>query len=63
MLRGIMAGDVILRPDPVKEPVTVAISIDVLRSFTATGTGWEARLDGALRQWLEEHPLSLPKAS
>ena len=52
-----------IRPDPVKEPVTVAISTDVLRSFTASGAGWEARLDGALRQWLKEHPLSLPKAS
>ncbi len=49
------------RPDPVKKPVTVALSTDILDRFTATGEGWEARVDTALRQWLEEHPL--PKAS
>ena len=50
-----------IRPDPVKKPVTVAPSADILDRFTATGEGWEARVDTALRQWLEEHPL--PKAS
>ncbi len=52
-----------IRPDPVKQPVTVDLSTDVLERFTATGEGWEARVDGALRQWLQEHPLPLPKAS
>ncbi len=56
-----MAGNVTFRPDPVKKPVTVALSTDILDRFTATGEGWEARVDTALRQWLEEHPL--PKAS
>ncbi len=46
-----------------KKPVTVDLSADVLERFTATGEGWETRVDGALRQWLEEHPLPLPKAS
>ncbi len=60
-LRELMAGNVTFRPDPVKKPVTVALSTDILDRFTATGEGWEARVDTALRQWLEEHPL--PKAS
>ena len=52
-----------IRPDPVKKPVTVALSSDVLERFTATGEGWESRVDAALRQWLEEHPLPMAKAS
>ncbi|HLI77608.1 MAG TPA: BrnA antitoxin family protein [Acidobacteriaceae bacterium] len=52
-----------IRPDPVKKPVTVALSADILDRFTATGEGWESRVDAALRQWLEEHTLPLPKAS
>ena len=62
-LQEIMAGNVVFRPDPVKKAVTVAISTDILDRFTATGEGWEARVDTALRQWLQEHPLLLPKAS
>jgi uncharacterized protein (DUF4415 family) len=50
------------RPDPVKKPVTVALSSDVLERFTATGEGWESRVDDALRQWLEEHPLPVERA-
>ena len=61
VLREIMAGNFTYRPDPVKKPVTMALSSDVLERFTATGEGWETRVDAALRQWLEEHPL--PKAS
>lgn len=53
------------RPDPVKKPVTMALSSDVLERFTAIGEGWEARVDAALRQWLDEHdgPTELAKAS
>ncbi len=62
VLREIMAGNVTIRPDPVKKPVTVALSSDVLERFTATGEGWESRVDAALRQWLEEHPLPVEHA-
>ena len=58
-----MSGNVVFRPDPLKKPITVALSADILDRFTVTGEGWEARLDTALRQWLEEHALPLPKAS
>ena len=51
-----------IRPDPVKKPVTVALSSDVLERFTATGEGWEARVDAALRQWREEHPVAMEHA-
>ncbi len=62
VLRELMAGNVTFRPDPVKKPVTVALSSNVLERFTATGEGWESRVDAALRQWLEEHPLAVEHA-
>ncbi len=51
-----------IRPHSVKKPVTMALSSDVLERFTATGEGWEARVDAALRQWLEEHPKPVEHA-
>jgi uncharacterized protein (DUF4415 family) len=46
-----------------KKPVTVSLSSDVLAKFEKTGEGWETRVDDALRQWLEEHPVELAEAS
>ncbi len=37
VLRELMAGNVTIRPDPVKKPVTMALSSGVLQRFTATG--------------------------
>ena len=61
-LRELMAGNVTIRPDPVKMPVSLVLSSDVVDKFTATGEGWESRVDSALRQWLEEHPLPVEHA-
>jgi uncharacterized protein (DUF4415 family) len=40
---------------PRKVQVSVRYSPDVLAAFRATGAGWQARMDAALRQWLAEH--------
>jgi uncharacterized protein (DUF4415 family) len=37
---------------PKKEQVAIRYSPDVLAAFRATGPGWQARMDGALRDWL-----------
>ena len=41
-----------------KERITIRLSRDVLSSFRATGQGWQTRVDGALRQYILEHPFS-----
>jgi uncharacterized protein (DUF4415 family) len=35
-----------------KQAVTVRYSPDVLDAFKATGPGWQARMNDALREWL-----------
>lgn len=43
---------------PTKERTTIRLSRDVLQRFRAGGPGWQARLDAALREWLETHSAS-----
>jgi uncharacterized protein (DUF4415 family) len=38
-----------------KERITIRLSADVLAAFRATGTGWQTRVDAALKDWLAEH--------
>jgi uncharacterized protein (DUF4415 family) len=38
-----------------KEKVTLQLSRDVVEKFRATGEGWEARVDAALREWAVAH--------
>ena len=38
-----------------KQAVTVRYSPDVLAAFRAMGTGWQAKMDDALREWLSTH--------
>ena len=42
---------------PTKERTTIRLSRDVLDRFRATGRGWQTRVDDALREWLESHPV------
>jgi uncharacterized protein (DUF4415 family) len=44
--------------DSTKLAVTVRYSPDVLHAFKATGPGWQARMNDALREWLERRPLA-----
>jgi uncharacterized protein (DUF4415 family) len=38
-----------------KERITIRLSPDVVRTFRATGDGWQTRVDAALRDWLKTH--------
>jgi uncharacterized protein (DUF4415 family) len=38
-----------------KERITIRLSPDVVQTFRATGDGWQARVDAALRDWLKTH--------
>ena len=40
----------------VKERTTIRLSADVLARFRATGSGWQTRIDAALKEWLAQHP-------
>ena len=38
-----------------KERITIRLSRDVLNQFRATGSGWQTRVDAALKEWLKSH--------
>lgn len=40
------------------EELRLNLSRPVLERFRATGTGWEQRVDEALREWIAEHQAS-----
>jgi uncharacterized protein (DUF4415 family) len=35
----------------------VRYDADIIEAFRATGDGWQSRMNAALKQWLQEHPL------
>ncbi len=39
-----------------KERITIRLSRDVVAQFRATGSGWQTRIDAALKDWLRQHP-------
>ena len=43
------------KADVTKERITIRLSPDVLGPFRATGSGWQTRVDAALRSWLKRH--------
>lgn len=40
---------------PTKVSTTVRFDREVLDAFRATGSGWQARMNDALKEWLKEH--------
>jgi uncharacterized protein (DUF4415 family) len=40
---------------PTKRLVTMRLSPDIVDTFRATGSGWQTRIDNALRDWLKTH--------
>ncbi|MFY9261903.1 MAG: BrnA antitoxin family protein [Gallionella sp.] len=48
------------RPKAVSPKVFTAIRLDadLLEAFKSTGSGWQTRINAALRQFVAEHPLS-----
>lgn len=41
-----------------KSATTIRLDVEVLAAFKATGQGWQTRMNNALRDWLETHPLT-----
>ena len=50
--------DATFTPEATKTTVDIPLSADVLGKFEAMGVGWDSKVDGALREWLEEHKAS-----
>jgi uncharacterized protein (DUF4415 family) len=44
-----------LQKKPTKILVTLRYSPEVLHYFKATGKGWQARMDEALKEWIKKH--------
>ena len=40
---------------PLKEPVTVRYSREVIEHFRSTGRGWQSRMDSVLKEWVDAH--------
>jgi uncharacterized protein (DUF4415 family) len=40
---------------PTKQRITIRLSQDTLEPFRKTGTGWQTRIDAALREWLRKN--------
>ncbi len=45
-----------LQRQPIKVSVTLRYSPEVVAYFKATGKGWQARMDEALKEWIKKHP-------
>jgi uncharacterized protein (DUF4415 family) len=41
---------------PKKISVTLRYSPEVVKYFKSTGTGWQSRIDNALKAWIKQHP-------
>lgn len=48
------------RPKAANPKVSLTMRFDavVVESFKATGPGWQTRMNSALRDWLETHPMT-----
>ena len=40
---------------PTKERITIRLSREVVEQFRGSGSGWQTRVDAALREWLKSH--------
>ena len=43
---------------PTKVSTTIRLSTEVVEAFKASGSGWQTRIDLALKVWLREHTLA-----
>ncbi len=41
--------------NPTKESTTIRLSREVIEHFRETGTGWQGRIDNALKEWIATH--------
>jgi uncharacterized protein (DUF4415 family) len=60
-LFGIQAAKVMLKPrgrpmaEVVKDRITIRLSPEVTEAFRSSGSGWQTRMDAALKDWLRTH--------
>lgn len=40
---------------PTEERITIRLSREVVERFRESGSGWQTRVDAALREWLKKH--------
>jgi len=52
-LQGLLKQSSTPRIVPAQKRVSLRLSADVLAALRATGHGWQARADQALREWME----------
>jgi uncharacterized protein (DUF4415 family) len=45
------------KAETTKIPTAIRLSSDVVEYFKSTGSGWQSRIDAALRDWMSGHPL------
>lgn len=46
------------KADETKVFTAIRLDADLLETFKATGKGWQTRVNAALRQYLNEHPIA-----
>lgn len=46
------------KADETKVFTAIRLDADVLAAFKSTGKGWQTRVNAALRQFIDEHPIS-----
>ena len=55
-------GNLIRRGRPKSEQRKMAITVrydaEVINAFKLTGRGWQTRMNDALKDWLNEHPIA-----
>lgn len=39
-----------------KEQINIRFSAEVVEYFRASGSGWQTRMDAALKDWIKKHP-------
>jgi uncharacterized protein (DUF4415 family) len=44
------------RLEKTKEHINIRLSPEVVEHFKSAGSGWQSRIDAALRQYIAEHP-------
>lgn len=47
-----------LRPYNAIEQVTIGLSTDVIKAFQESGSGWQTRINSALKEWLHDHKIN-----
>lgn len=43
------------RSESLKVSLTVRYDADIIEAFKSSGDGWQTRMNGALREWLQTH--------